>query len=201
MSLSLSLNLLSDSTLCLKRDWLRIGVAIAAGLSNPSLQAEDLAIQPALGLGVALVEEGDDRFRPALSIEALLSPAALLKTTLYGRNHPAFTERSVLFSAAWKLELEAFSWMSTHLMLGGSLLYEQLTFRGDTAEWNRANSVGGDTQWNLGVYSGLQLSYAWSERWAVSASWESHLYPAGLSSLFLVFARKQSLGCTLTWIL
>ncbi len=133
--------------------------------------------------GVAGVEEGDDRYRPALSVHLGLSPQWYMRHYQYGRELGPYTETTYVDSFNYRFLPTPYK--TIHAGFGFATLVER-------AEEKEASS---SSQFNAGFAFGLAYQVP-IERIYVGFHWDAHLFLAGSSGILLATGRKQSLGIT-----
>lgn len=141
-----------------------------------------------LGAGLAGVEEGDDRYRPASLFHLGFNDSVFARAYMYGRKHGPFTERTSLLSLNRRFPLFA-NKSNVTAAVGAAALLEQSAYKAQTDEEKNEHK----DQYNAGVSFGcaytLPLTHAY-----ISFSWDAHLYLAGSAGVFLATGRKHTLG-------
>lgn len=151
--------------------------------------ANQLAAAPALGLGLAAIEETDERFRPAFWVEAIFGERWITKLESYGRRQAPVTQTSHLLSFSRQFPL-----FSTLLgSMGVALAYESTEVQREPDEERPKKS----TNTNLGL--ALGLGWQSKSKVFVRAEWGSAIFPAGTAGILLSTSRKQSLGLGVGW--
>ena len=141
-----------------------------------------------LGAGLAGVEEGDDRLRPAAVIHAGWNDAYLTNFALYGRTFRCVTERTVLASLARRAAVPGFSALKASI--GLFLLDEETTFNANDPI--TGVPMGTERGISGGVTFGIEGHLLQVGAISVRAAWESYLVPAGADgAIFLATGRKQ----------
>ncbi len=152
-------------------------------LSTP-LRAESER-QLRLSLGLAALEEGDDRQRPALGLSADFKDLYTANAYYWGRDQGPFHERNVLVSAMRSFVLAE----KLHLTgaLGVGFLWETLKLTYSDAPQ--------DNDQELNYNLGLAVRFAWQYDIGPSfvfLHWDSYIFPAGINGgLLLSTGRKQ----------
>lgn len=145
-----------------------------------------------LGLGLSFAEESDDRQRPGLTAQLLLSDfrAAVY---FYGRSNGPVSEYSsnFSFSKSYSVPIGLKLLATTGLAVINDttkILYESAADKVHDKE---------ESNFNAGFSLGLHWTAIWSDKVYSQLSWESMIFPAGfLGGLFLVTGRKQFLSFT-----
>lgn len=144
------------------------------------------------------VEEGDNRFRPAAGIE-FVAPSGLLGTIMaYGRQFGPVTEQTVILAGGQPLDL--FGGKTFQGIVGISVVSETTTIKATTtvnATPNTTSNTTGATQkdqsTNIGALFGIRGQIYSIKGITFAGSWESHVYPPGISVIALSTGRKQML--------
>ncbi len=140
----------------------------------------------ALHLGLAAVEAGDDRVRPASQLQLNFTENWASQTTLYGRKYGVVVERTLIQSILYA-STPSPSFVDLRLNIGPAILWDSTSLEispGEELTENRFNfglTLGVLTSWELGTFK----MYAFAH---------SHLFPAGQAALLLVTGRRQTIG-------
>lgn len=137
-------------------------------------------------LGVSGLEEGDDRFRPAL-FGSLDFDQYRYGFFYHKKIYGVVTEdrNLVFFGRAFGTNL----FKGLNIFTGLALLHEGNSIQypdRDLQAFNRS-----EDEFNLGIFYGLNWTVYEQENLFATLSWESALFPAGLAVLALVTARKE----------
>jgi len=140
------------------------------------------------------VEEGDNRFRPTAGIE-FVAPSGLLGTIMaFGRQFGTVTEQTVILSGGQPLDL--FGGKTLQGIVGISVLSETTTIKATTAADTPSNTTDAgqkDQSTNIGGLFGIRGQIYSIKGVTFAGSWESHVYPPGISVIALSTGRKQLL--------
>jgi hypothetical protein len=143
-----------------------------------------------LGGGLSVVEEGDDRFRPALSLYGSNS-FYFARAFYYGRSFGPVTENTILISVSRKMGL--FRSKQFYAGLGFSLIQETTTVAYEASEDQGYNIS--DSKVNGGLFAGIYWQPLVGGNLTFNLGWESSLFPAGIGGgLFLSTGRKQNIS-------
>lgn len=142
-----------------------------------------------IAIGLAAVEEGDDRQRPALQLYSTLGKDGYVTATYYGRQFAQVEEKTYLVNLGVRSSL--FGSNQFYACLGGSALLEQTVVKPFGTELRKQD----DNAYNFGVAFGVQYEHAW-QRFFFRGAWESSLYLAGEAGILLATARKQAVSIT-----
>jgi len=142
-----------------------------------------------LGLGLASVEEGDDRHRPAVLAHMDLFENWFGRLYYYGREKGPVTERTAIVSVNYKLDV--FRQFQMHFMqanIGLSAMNEQteIHFSGDSENSTTENAG------NFGFVFGALANIPIPDPLFMTFNWESHVFLAGQAGIFLANGRKQA---------
>lgn len=147
-----------------------------------------------LAAGLAAVEEGDDRLRPAAVLHLGINPQYAGRAYYYGRTYGPVTEATAVVAAVRRWGL--FKSNTLTASCGLALMDEKTTLKFDDAA-DAAVHDKVDDQYNAGLAFGI----AWTPLAAakgpfyVSASWDSALFAAGLDGMILLSTgRKETLS-------
>ncbi len=171
----------------LKSHYLRLLVAIGL-LASRQVRAIEA------GIGASMLDQGDDRLVPALSVKYAPAKEWVGYAHYHGVNFGPAHMDVFIASGARRFNLDKSGYFSTHF--GASLLFEQVVLDydepGDKSynDTDRSGNIGG----NFGVAVGLPPG---SSPVDCSVTWDSHVFPAGFGGLFLANGRKQTITITL----
>lgn len=142
-----------------------------------------------MGIGWAAIEETDERFRPALSVEAIFSDLYLVQLETYGRRQEPVRQSHNLLTLARQFPLFGRLLGS----IGVALSYELTRISREEDDPRPEREVNK----NLGLALGL----AWQSKSKlfVRVEWDSAVFPAGTAGILLATSRKQSLGMGVGW--
>jgi hypothetical protein len=141
-----------------------------------------------LAAGIAGVEEGDDRYRPASSFHLGIGDRFHTRAYLYGRKHGPFTEQSTVSSFNYRFPLTG-SKSNFSASVGATILAESTSFKAQ----NETEESESDTQWNLGAAFGLSYVVPLDHVY-LSLNWDAHLYLAGSAGVLFATGRKHLVG-------
>lgn len=151
-----------------------------------------------VGVGLTLLEEGDDRMRRGLwtNIEKDDRYAKLYYSY---RSFGPVEEETYLLALDQSYPLPYLRRVFFHV--GGALLSEKTRiYYSDLAPSSSAQRS--DTRYNIGLTTGLQMRFRLSRYYNLKVAWETALFPAGLfAGLFLASGRKQFISIGLTYSL
>jgi hypothetical protein len=157
------------------------------------------AAMPAYGFeaaaGFAAVEEGDDRVRPGAALHLGINDFYRGRVYYYGREFGPVTEKTYLvsFSRRWGL----FRSNAFQASLGMAAMNESITLEFDGED---AVEDEDENNYNLGAAFGVSwaLPVKATAPFYMSASWDSHVFPAGLDGgILLSSGRKQTISVIL----
>ena len=139
-------------------------------------------------VGVSRVESGDDALRPALMASFQFKKNIFFQAQFYGRRIGPIKEESFLGTVGHNFTLSKNkSFLGS---VGCSIQQDKITI-------NKYQKIGHRYQYNIGLFLGLKAMITKSP--ITFISWESHIFPAGLATIFLVSGRKQFLSVGLGW--
>lgn len=145
-----------------------------------------------LGLGLTAVEEGDDRFRPAVMGHAGFGEKWFSSFYYYGRNYGPIVERTYVLNIAYRLDV--FRFFGTDFMHAGfgvALMNEMtaLKFAGDSA--NSSTEDATNLGFMVGAYADIPVPGPVFMRFGM----ESHYFLAGLDgAMAMSTGRKEMLS-------
>lgn len=162
---------------------------IALAIATPTAQAFEIAG------GIGAIEEGDDRHRPAAIFHLGFNESVYTRIHSYGRKHGPYEEQAHIFSLNYRFPIYGKNSPLT-AGIGGSFLSEKITYKATSA----AEESDELRKYNFGASFGLGYTLQFKIVY-VNFSWDSHVYLAGDSGLFLANARKGIIGFTTgVWI-
>lgn len=139
-----------------------------------------------LGLGLAVVDESDDRFRPAVQLHFAWRRWST-KIHYLDRRSKLFRDQTYLLSATYHFLFGSVPFTNTKLFggigAGASYVRQQAYLDVRTEE---------ESNYNLAAVFNLEFRRKWHQA-VFSAGWESHIYPVKSATLFLVVTRRQAL--------
>lgn len=141
--------------------------------------------------GLAAVEEGDDRLRPAFALHAALNDFYAARMYYYGREFGPISEETVIISAHRR-----FSLFHTNIIKAqmGVVLMDEVTKVSYSASADKDNNEE-EHNANLGGAAGISIALPENLRpFYAHFSWDSHVFPAGLGGILLSTGRKQTLS-------
>lgn len=139
-------------------------------------------------MGLALVEEGDDRQRAGLSVHGELGDYGA-RVYYYGRTFGPVTERTIAVSLLQKENVfSSKAWSISYGLAGIS----ESTILNFTEEADQAFNANESSE-NLGVHFGVGWEMQSKSNLSVGAFWDSLLFPAGAAGILLATGRKQFL--------
>jgi hypothetical protein len=139
--------------------------------------------------GIAGVEEGDDRYRPAAALHLGFTDYLYLRNYMYGRSIGPYTERTTVTSLNYRFAPIASA--NVRAGIGATTLVEQSIYNSDNSEEESESK----SQFNFGGSFGLAYVMPW-QRVHLSFNWDAHIYPAGSSAILLATGRKHMIGIT-----
>ena len=141
-----------------------------------------------LGAGVAAVEEGDDRLRPAALVHAGWTENYMSNLIFYGRSFQDVTQQTMIFSSSKRGSVPGFK--SLKASAGLFMIDEQTRIK--AVDPDTGKMMATENSWTGGVVFGLEGHLLQIGRLKLRAAWESYLVPAGVNGLiFLATGRKQ----------
>ncbi len=138
-----------------------------------------------LSLGIATMDESDDRFRTGVLAEGSYK-RWIARVQHSARSGDAYKDRTVLSTIGYQFGFGRIPF--TKLILEGVV---GLGVSYESQEILVAAAAEKDINWNAATSLGLQFVAPFRKFYA-SAGWESRLYPVGPATFFMVFARRQS---------
>lgn len=160
-------------------------ILAAATLTPRSLWAQGGKFELLGGLGA--VEEGDDRMRPAVVVQAGMGEHWYGQGTLWGRRFAQVEERTLLVSAGYRNDVFNAKWL--HAGAGIVVMEERTTVHPRGAQ----TSIDAQSSYNIGGMLGIHGIWNY-DRYLVQAAWDAALFPAGQAVIFLTTGRKQTLS-------
>ncbi len=145
-------------------------------------------------LGVAAVDEGDDRRRPAAMLHAGFNDNWQSNALYYGRVNGPVREETYLASVSRRWS--PFSSKNVVASLGAAILDEKLTIAYEDAA-DAAQDLT-ENNYNAGLAFGLTwLPFRGTGPLYFAASWDAHIFGAGQGTFFLSTGRKESISLLL----
>jgi hypothetical protein len=139
------------------------------------------------GVDLLLVEEGDDRIRPGLSLVAKHYDYKS-ELTLYGRKFGPVTERTFILSVSKYIDIFRFGTLNQFMGSGGLAIMDE-TISIDLPSESKTEHSG-----NLGIVLGVHQKYHITDKFSMNINWQSFVFPAGFGGIFLSTGRKQTIG-------
>jgi len=153
------------------------------------LIASDCASAVELAAGIAGVEEGDDRLRPAGTLHLGITNSFFARAYVYGRSFGPITERTTMVSGNYRFPI--FSPSSNFLAgIGAVVLLEETMVE---AEADSGDADIDQKQYNFGGAFGLAYRLPF-DHLHVSINWDAHLFLAGGAAVYMVTGRRQALS-------
>jgi hypothetical protein len=152
-----------------------------------------ISASSSLGIGLAAVEEGDDRQRPAALVQGLIDDDWGFKVLYYGRVQEPVTQDTYLLTGTRRFEL--FGSKSWYGEWGLAILHEtsRITRPRDSLLKTATHSS------NLGLKFGL--GWQLQSKLILGFDWGTALFPAGWGGILLSTSRKQNLSLVVGWTL
>ena len=145
------------------------------------------AIAGDVGIGIAVMEEGDDRQRGGWSLYAE-TPWFFAQGFFFKRSFGPITEDTALVAPSQQVGIPMLRELS--LVFGGAALRERTQIDYKAQKDQSFNTV--ETRYNFGLWTGLRYLFRTSRKLTITGSWETALFPAGIvPGLFLATGRKQ----------
>lgn len=139
-----------------------------------------------IGAGPAVIEEGDDRFRPGAMAHIGFGHNVFGRFYGYGRKFGPVTERTWMVSLQKGFPMFGVSWI--HLTLGATIMDEYTELKYSDGEGNTSSH-----SYNLGFIGGVHFPIPAVSPIYFELGWDSHLFLAGPNGgLFLATGRKQA---------
>lgn len=142
-----------------------------------------------LGTGLAGIEDGDDRLRPAAVMHIASQSGYTSRLYVYGRDYGPVRERNFVLSLNKKFDISSKTWQ-------GILGIAGLADRTDIIFPDNPEDNDTFTSTNLGMAFGIHWLILDTKFMQVKATWDGHVFPAGTGFIFLANARKSALGLT-----
>ncbi len=142
-----------------------------------------------LGTGLAGIEDGDDRIRPAAVLHGAAQNGYGSRLYVYGRDYGPVRERNFVLSMSKRFDIASKTWQG---ILGIAGLADMTSI--DFPENPEDNMTYTST--NIGMVFGIHWNLYESKRIQLKATWDGHVFPAGTGFIFLANARKSALGLT-----
>ncbi len=132
-----------------------------------------------------VMESGDYIYHPGVQL-AWSQPSQRVRLDVQGQSFGAYRRIKALLG--WDYALELLPWSEVQTYVGVSLLDQYTAYHPAQGASSQEHDL------NLG----LNLGWAWNlyhyERWTLRATWDSHLFAAGLAFVLLTTARENVLG-------
>lgn len=177
----------------------RLGLAarrLGLGLLGLALIMDRAQGIEALG-GISVVDEGDDRPRPAVHLQVGAKDRFQGRAYAWGRTFGPVAEQTILLAGGAEFGLPKLS-KALSGVIGPALLWERTTI--DPAESpDGAEDVEGgqattrDDNGNLGLLLGVHYRPS-KGPFLIDFGWDSHIFLAGVAGLLLTTARRQALS-------
>lgn len=135
-------------------------------------------------LGLAAVESGNDRFRPAASASVGVGSIAFADVSLWGRSMGPIEEESMLVTLGGKWPLGV---SRLYVSVGISAVREETNI-------NFASEYGGpekEVSLSHGISLGTGFTLFRIKNFRSDVTWVSNIYPAGSIAILLAHGRKQ----------
>lgn len=139
-----------------------------------------------LGLGLAVVDETDDRFRPALQLHFAWKRWAA-RLHYLDRQAKAFEDQTYMLSGTYNFMFGSIPFLKTKIYGGAGLGITYVRQKGLLDQLSDE-----DKSYGFAGVVNLEARKKWRQL-VFSAGWESHIYLVNTSSIYLVFARRQAL--------
>lgn len=144
-----------------------------------------------LAAGMAAVEEGDDRLRPAVTLHGAINELYAFRLYYYGREFGPVREDTIIISGHRRFAL--FNTDIIKAQIGVVLMDEATKISYDKSADKENNEE--EHNGNLGAAAGISISLPAMMRPVYAHfSWDSHVFPAGLGGILLSTGRKQTLS-------
>jgi hypothetical protein len=131
--------------------------------------------------GLSAVEEQDSRLRPAASLFVQAAGNWEGSASFYGQDFSGVSQRNFLLGVYKSANI--FNTKILSAGVGFAALTDTTTFE-EAPEDNHTNV-------NAGVTALIRAETDPKQKFYAAASWQSHIFPAGLATIFLVTARRQ----------
>lgn len=158
------------------------------------LITENFAIAETILVGTGgIVEEGDDRIRPAVGLNLDIY-SLFFHSHFYGRKYSLVTQQSTSIAMGGRFSLpgKGNALKSLKIFIGAAYLREITKIK----ETSVSSLAEQDTIQNLGVALGIGWTFIETKHFVSQLNWESHVFPAGTATVFLSTGRKQMLSLT-----
>lgn len=142
-----------------------------------------------IAAGMAVVEEGDDRMRPAMALHGAINDYAG-RLYYYGRKFGPIKEETILISAHRRFSIFGTDFIKAQLGVAAMDESTKISYEGNDSHRNEE-----EHHMNVGAAAGVSVSLpANMKPFYAHFSWDSHLFPAGLGGILLSTGRKQTLS-------
>lgn len=160
----------------------------------PQLLNSTIALSSESGIvingGLASIDEGDDRPRPAFATQIVWGGSGMFSQLfLWGREVATVKEQTTLLTTGYQ-QSGVFGQKWLQAGVGGAALLESTqVYDPATRDTDRDNAF------NFGGLLSLHAVCEY-EQFSLQGGWDAMLFPAGQASILLVTARKQALSLT-----
>ncbi|MGE0172392.1 MAG: hypothetical protein AB7T49_06395 [Oligoflexales bacterium] len=141
----------------------------------------DKSFAVSLSAGLSAVDEQDSRSRPAASIFVEGAGDWEGSAAVYGQDFAKVEQRSLLIAGYKKTSLFNSKYLSAGIGVAG--LVDSTKFA-DNPEDNA-------TSYNIGASALVRMETNPKSKITAGLSWQSHIFPAGRATFYLVTARRQ----------
>jgi hypothetical protein len=144
------------------------------------------AFAGSLGIGFTAVEEQDERHRPAITLLGEPVQDWQLAGSIYGQKYETVRQTSLVASM-----VRTYALPKSHIFFGGvgfAALWDRWRFS-DDADSNQDSG-------NFGMALLASARFPKQSKYKMSLDWTAHLFPAGIGTIFLVTARRQTISLT-----
>ena len=139
-----------------------------------------------------MVEQGDDHQRPAASLHIGVNDFYQGRVHLWGRDFGPVKERTYILTGSRRFGLFRSNTFTGNV--GFALMDECTTIDFEGVDDDHDEFDKTEHNYNFGATFGISATLYDADPLYMSASWDSHVFPAGQGFLVLVTARKQVLG-------
>lgn len=145
-----------------------------------------------IGVGLATLEEGDDRLRGALAFQLGWNKIYASRLYFASREMGPIKDQTLILAGMRRWSIFKSPYLRAEV--GPVLMNEsyQITYDKESDE----NFDRQENNFNIGGLVGLSLSLP-SNRLLFELAWQSHIFPAGIAGLFLASGRKQDISMIL----
>lgn len=166
------------------------GIVLALAVYAPTL----FALPQSIGAGFGAFEGGDDNLQAGFVIDYSISDYRVA-FDYYGRSYGPITENNYLLALGKAMPLNV-GFKNLELTYGITLLSENTYVQYWQAQLK--NQSQKKEQFNFGGLLSLRQGLISKRNYSLDFIWQHAIFPAGLATIFLVTARKQSLELVLT---